>query len=37
VAFALGAERLAQLRARYSDCLCAACLTTLASQTGQGA
>ena len=30
VAFELGAERLAQLRARWSDCLCAACLATLA-------
>jgi hypothetical protein len=37
VAFALGAERLAQLRARYSDCLCATCLTTLASQPEQEA
>jgi hypothetical protein len=32
VAFALGAERLAQLRARYRDCLCAACLAALANE-----
>ena len=28
----LDATRLAELRARYSDCLCAACLTALASE-----
>ena len=26
----LGAERLAELRAKWSDCLCAGCLATLA-------
>ena len=31
VSFALGAERLAELRAKWSDCLCAACLATLAA------
>jgi hypothetical protein len=30
VSFELGAERLAELRARWSDCLCAACLAALA-------
>jgi len=29
VAWPLGAERLAELRARWSDCLCAACLAAL--------
>ena len=28
----LGAERLAELRARYADCLCAACLRALAAE-----
>ena len=31
VSFALGPERLAELRARWSDCLCADCLATLAN------
>jgi hypothetical protein len=31
VSFALGAERLAELRARWSDCLCADCLAALAA------
>ena len=31
VAYALGAQRLAELRARWSDCLCAGCLAALAS------
>ncbi|MBW8759474.1 MAG: cysteine-rich CWC family protein [Burkholderiales bacterium] len=31
VSYPLGAERLAQLRAKWSDCLCAACLATLAA------
>ena len=31
VAYALGAERLAELRAKWSDCLCAACLAALAN------
>jgi len=30
VAYPLGAARLAELRARWSDCLCAGCLATLA-------
>ena len=37
VSYALGAERLAELRARWSDCLCAACLATLANQPEQPA
>jgi hypothetical protein len=37
VAFPLGAERLAELRARWSDCLCAACLATLAEHPEQAA
>lgn len=28
----LGKERLAELRARYPDCLCAACLRALAAE-----
>ena len=28
----LDAQRLAELRARYADCLCAACLRTLANE-----
>jgi hypothetical protein len=28
----LGPERLAELRARYADCLCAACLHALAAE-----
>jgi hypothetical protein len=31
VSYALGAERLAELRAKWSDCLCADCLATLAT------
>jgi hypothetical protein len=31
VSYALGAERLAELRAKWSDCLCAACLAELAA------
>jgi hypothetical protein len=30
VAYRLGAERLAELRARWPDCLCASCLAALA-------
>ncbi len=30
VSYKLGAERLAELRAKWSDCLCAGCLATLA-------
>jgi len=30
VAYPLGPERLAELRARWSDCLCADCLAALA-------
>ena len=37
VGFALGPERLAELRARWSDCLCAACLATLAAHPEQAA
>ena len=31
VDYPLGAERLAELRAKWSDCLCAGCLATLAA------
>jgi hypothetical protein len=31
VTYALGAQRLAELRAKWSDCLCADCLATLAA------
>jgi hypothetical protein len=31
VSFELGPERLAELRAKWSDCLCAACLRALAA------
>ena len=31
VSFALGAERLKELRSKWSDCLCAACLAALAA------
>ena len=31
VSFALGDARLAELRAKWSDCLCAACLAALAA------
>jgi hypothetical protein len=37
VSYALGAARLAELRARWSDCLCADCLATLASDPEQPA
>jgi hypothetical protein len=37
VSYALGAARLAELRARWSDCLCADCLATLASRPEQSA
>ena len=37
VSYALGAERLAELRARWSDCLCADCLAALAADPGQAA
>ena len=31
VSYSLGAERLAELRAKWSDCLCADCLAALAN------
>ena len=31
VSYALGAERLAELRAKWSDCLCERCLAALAN------
>ena len=37
VSYALGAERLAELRARWSDCLCADCLAALAADPRQAA
>ncbi len=37
VAYPLGAERLAELRARWSDCLCAACLAALVAEPGRPA
>ena len=37
VSFELGAQRLAELRARWSDCLCADCLATLARHPEQPA
>jgi hypothetical protein len=37
VSVALGADRLAELRARWSDCLCADCLATLAKHPEQAA
>ena len=37
VAYALGAARLAELRARWSDCLCADCLAALANDPEQAA
>ena len=37
VSFELGAERLVALRHRWSDCLCAACLATLAEHPEQAA
>ena len=37
VAFSLGPERLAELRARWSDCLCADCLAVLANPPEQPA
>ena len=36
-AWSLGAARLAELRARWSDCLCADCLATLANDPEQRA
>jgi hypothetical protein len=33
----LGAERLAELRTRYADCLCARCLQALAADPGMPA
>jgi hypothetical protein len=35
--YALGAERLAELRAKWSDCLCADCLATLANDAERAA
>jgi hypothetical protein len=35
--YALGAERLAELRARWPDCLCAGCLAELADHPGRTA
>ena len=37
VSYALGPERLAELRARWSGCLCAACLAILAHEPGEPA
>ncbi len=37
VGYALGAQRLAELRAKWSDCLCARCLATLAADPEQAA
>ena len=37
VAIALSAERLAELRAKWSDCLCADCLAALAADPRQAA
>ena len=37
VAFELGPERLAELRAKWSDCLCADCLAALANDPQQAA
>ena len=37
MAIRLSAERLAEMRARYPDCLCATCLATLAQVPGQPA
>jgi len=37
VGVALGAERLAELRAKWSDCLCAACLAELADHPERAA
>ena len=37
VSMPLDAERLAELRAKWSDCLCAACLATLAAHPEQPA
>jgi len=34
VSHALSEARLAELRAKWSDCLCAACLATLAADPG---
>jgi hypothetical protein len=35
--FTLGAARLAELRAKWPDCLCAACLATLAADPERAA
>ena len=35
--YVLGAERLAELRSTWSDCLCEACLAALAADRGQPA
>jgi hypothetical protein len=37
VGYALGAERLAELRAKWSDCLCADCLAELAAHPERAA
>ena len=37
VGYRLGSERLAELRAKWSDCLCAGCLATLADDPEQPA
>jgi len=37
VSYALGAQRLAELRAKWSDCLCARCLAELAADPEQAA
>ena len=37
VAYRLGAARLAELRERWSDCLCAACLAALADEPERAA
>jgi hypothetical protein len=37
VSHTLGAERLAELRAKWSDCLCADCLVALAADPGLAA
>ena len=34
VSYALGDARLAELRAKWPDCLCAACLSALAADPG---
>ena len=37
VNYALGADRLAELRAKWSDCLCAGCLAALAADPERAA